>query len=116
MNHQQIQQVKEALEQLDPMEVARLQLQTHVYRIITSMYNTQSCDAAVLADDIFIYYEGNVPKELVREVVDGVLPFVLHGTGLVFPDGKLTLEGVHIAKQHNKLFAQSESETKHTLH
>jgi hypothetical protein len=97
------QAILEQLEQLDPMEVKMLQFQTHVFRILTSIYCTKSIEEQPIIDDIFLHYDGNVPKNLIKQVVTDILPYVLHGSGLVFPDGKLTLEGEHIAKEHLKL-------------
>jgi len=104
---------EDACRQISPEQLDELQFQAKVFRILTSIYQTGSIDEEVITDYIFNHYNGEVPKESINEIVVDFLPYVLHETGLVFPDGKLTPEGVHIAQQHIQLFAEQSKPTIH---
>jgi hypothetical protein len=83
-------------------EFAFLQQQTYVFRILVSMYYTESTDIDVLTNHIADSFNGLIPYEQVKYIVRDFVPHMLNDTGF-FVDGVLTDDAIMIAQQHNKM-------------
>lgn len=74
--------------------------QTRLYRLLTTVYKTNSTDPAILVPAIFEFYDGKVALELIRPLVEEYLPY-LREDGLLTDDGVLTETGRKIAMLHD---------------
>lgn len=109
----QMQQLREQIELMSPEQREALIIQTHIYRILVSMYKTQSMDRDVLVNDIIMHYNGNVPTPLIENVVDNYLIHIINDDEYVV-NGQLTELAVNIAQMHDAM--TSYQDTPKTLH
>lgn len=98
---------------MDPELVEKFQRVTHLCRTLTSMYSTNSIDFDTVVGDVFLYYNGTVPKELIVDVVSTYLPIILADRSLTLSDGQLTEDAIEIAQTHLEIFADPSQSTHH---
>jgi hypothetical protein len=77
---------------------------TRLYRVLTSIWYTNSFDVKVVSEDVYKYYEGKIEIEDVTEVVEFFINVIKEDEDLV-EDGKLTEVSNNIAASHFKTFA-----------
>lgn len=87
---------------MSPEELEALARQSRMYRTLVSIVDTKSTEQTVLVDDIFRFYQGQIPKEMISSAVTGAL-VDLREAGLLTDDGVVTAEGLEIARMHKLL-------------
>ena len=101
----------ELLSHFDPQLLEEMAHLTRVFRLVTSIYQTNSIDRNILVTHVYKHYRGNMPLQIVEDVVDDILPEVL--TNFVI-NGQLTAEGIIIAQQH--IVGIDDPVVGHTIH
>lgn len=94
--------VNKMIEQIGEDKFEEMRYQAYFYRIICSMYYSESADPDVLIKHIGDGFEGKVPVEQITNIVMNVLPDILEDEGFYHND-QLTDDAVMIAISHNKM-------------
>jgi hypothetical protein len=92
-------ELEEFFKQMDPEKLEELQSQTYFFRIIASAYHCKSTDINVITDDIYMGFEGELPREQIYDIVKEFLPSLFINEDIFFY-GKFTELGIQIAEQH----------------
>lgn len=102
MNMNRIEQLMQKMkEQMDPELIAEMQKMTHILGILIGVKTCKSLDHEVLTDQIFKDKQGDIPREIISDVVTEVLPEVL-AQGMITSEGILTDESLWMAEDYEK--------------
>ena len=109
----EVEKVVDAMvEELGEDKFNEIRHQAYIYRIICSMYYTDSIDPDVLTKHISNGFENQVPIEHIADIVNGHLPNILKDEGF-YCDGQLTDDAVLIAISHNRMLHLDYVKVKH---